>query len=58
MTAAEPGERHPAAGPETMARERLVAIFRAARQMPAGPPDQERKAVAVKLDQAAAKEAG
>jgi len=37
---AEPGEPHPAAGPEAVAHDRLIHIGRAARQMAAPAPDQ------------------
>ena len=43
-TAAREAEKpHPAAGPQSMARYRLVGIFRASRQMPAGVADEARQ---------------
>src|SRR5262249_5387915 len=53
MTAAEPRQRHPAAGPQTEAADRLIGVGRAGGQMAAIEPDQCRNAMAVKLDQPA-----
>src|SRR5579885_889434 len=57
MTAHDARERHPSAGPQAEARDRLVAVFRACRQMPAAPADQWRKRVAIDPDQPAAETA-
>ena len=53
MTAAQPRQNHPAAGPEPVAIERLVGIVGAGRQVPALKADQCREAVAIGFDQPA-----
>jgi hypothetical protein len=47
----QPGERHPAAGPQAETLHRLVGIVRAGRQMPAMKTDQWRERTAISLDQ-------
>jgi len=54
MAAAEARERHPPAGPQAEARQRLVGIFRAGRQVAAMVADQRREGVSVDLYQHAA----
>jgi len=57
MAATEPRQRHPAAGPQTEAANRLITVIRAGRQMPAVEPAQCGKAVAVDLNECAAEAA-
>ena len=57
MAATEPRQRHPAAGPQTEAANRLITVIRAGRQMPAVEPAQRGKAVAVDLNESAAEAA-
>ncbi len=57
LAARQPRERHPAAGPQPVAVERLVGIFRAGRQVAAVEADQRRERVAIGFDQAASGEA-
>ena len=57
MTAQQARERHPGAGPQAIAVERLVGIFRAGRQMATMEADQGRERVTVDLHQSAAGEA-
>src|SRR5207247_7529682 len=57
MTAQQPCERHPRAGPQAVTVERLVGIFRAGGQMPTVEADQRREGVAIDLHQPAAREA-
>ena len=57
MAATEPRQRHPAAGPQTEAANRLITVIRASRQMPAVEPAQRGKAVAVDLNESAAEAA-
>src|SRR5262249_9346459 len=57
MAATEPAERHPAAGPQTEAANRLITVIRAGRQMPAVEPAQPGKAVAVDLNESPAEAA-
>ena len=57
MAATEPRKRHPAAGPQTEAANRLITVIRAGRQMPAVEPAQCGKAVAVDLNECAAEAA-
>jgi len=54
MAAAEARERHPPAGPQAEARQRLVGIFRAGRQVAAMVADQRGEGVSVDLYQHAA----
>src|SRR5262249_23532462 len=58
VTAAEPRECHPAAGPQTEPADRLLGIVRAGRQMPAVEPGQRGEAVAIDLDHSPREEAG
>src|SRR5215813_15132689 len=57
MAATEPRQRHPAAGPQTEAANRLITVIRAGRQMPAVEPAQRGQAVAVDLNESAAEAA-
>ncbi len=54
IAAKQSRERHPAAGPQPEPFDRLVAIDRAGRQVPAIVADQRRERVAVEPDQCAA----
>lgn len=56
MAAAEPRQRHPPAGPQAEASDRLVGIAGACRQMPALEPDQRGEGVAIELDQSTREE--
>ncbi len=47
-------ECHPSSRPQTETPDRLVAILRACRQMPAAPAEHRRECVAIDADQAAA----
>ena len=53
VTAREPGERHPAARPQTEAGQCLVGIIRAGRQVAAMKTDQRRQRIAICFDQPA-----
>jgi hypothetical protein len=53
MTASEPGERHPAARPQSEAVDGLVRVGRAGGQVAAMEPDQCRQRIAIEADQAA-----
>ena len=57
LAAREARERHPPAGPQAVAIERFVGVFRAGRQMAAMKADERRERVAIGFDQAAAGEA-
>ena len=57
LAAHQTRERHPATGPQAVAVERLVGIFRAGRQMAAMEADERRERVVIGFDQAAAGEA-
>src|SRR6185437_13650466 len=48
MAAQQPRKRHPSAGPQAKAFERLVAVDRAGRKMTAIIADQRREGVAIK----------
>ena len=49
LAAQHPCERHPSAGPKAMAREGLVGILRAGRQVPTVPADQWRQGELVRF---------
>src|SRR6476659_243944 len=57
MTAQEPRERHPGAGPQPVAVERLVRVLGAGRKVTAMETDKRRERIAVDLHEAAAGEA-
>ncbi|EJW11900.1 hypothetical protein A33M_2681 [Rhodovulum sp. PH10] len=57
MAAAEPRQRHPAARPQPEPRDRLLAIGRAGRQMPALRADPRRQHEAIQPDHTHAEKA-
>ena len=54
LTAQQPRQRHPSAGPQSETPDRFIGIDRAGRQMPAVVPDQRRERVPVEPDHRAA----
>src|SRR5690349_2013234 len=57
MATANSRQRHPAAGPQAEARDRLLGIVRASRQMAAARAHQPRQRVLIGSDQAAPEQA-
>jgi len=53
MTASEPGECHPAAGPKSEAVDGFIRVSRAGGQMAAMEPHQSRQRITIETDQAA-----
>lgn len=58
MAPQQPGERHPAAGPQPESCERFVGVLRAGRDVPAMQPDQRREGDLINFDQRACTLAG